>query len=45
MASTPFVEWDVSSIAQELTPSSAVIFVDDCAVARSRVGPNGVIAD
>jgi hypothetical protein len=45
MASTPFVEWDVSSIAQELTPSSAVIYVDDCAVARSRVGPNGVIAD
>jgi hypothetical protein len=45
MAPTPFVEWNASSIAQELTPSTAVIYVDDCAISRTRVGPNGVIAD
>jgi len=44
MASTPFVEWDVSSIAEELTPSTAVLFADDCAISRTRVGPNGVIS-
>jgi hypothetical protein len=45
MASTPFVEWNVSSIAEDLTPSTAVLYVDDCAISRTRVGPNGVIAD
>ena len=45
MAATPFVEWNACSIGADLTPSTAVIFVDDCAVSRSRVGPNGIIAD
>ena len=45
MAPTPFVEWNACSIAQELTPSTAVIYVDDCAVSRTRVGPNGIVAD
>jgi hypothetical protein len=45
MAPTPFVEWNACSIGADLTPSAAVIYVDDCAISRSRVGPNGVIAD
>jgi len=45
MAATPFVEWNACSIGADLTPSTAVIYVDDCAVSRSRVGPNGIIAD
>jgi len=45
MASTPFVEWNVSSIGEDLTPSTAVIYVDDCAISRTRVGPSGTIAD
>jgi hypothetical protein len=45
MAPTPFVEWNVCSIGADLTPSTAVIYVDDCAVSRSRVGPNGILAD
>ena len=31
--------------AQDLTPSTAVLYVDDCAVSRTRVGPSGIIAD
>jgi hypothetical protein len=44
MAPTSWIEWDVCSIGETLTPSPAVLFVDDCAVSRSRVGPNGLIA-
>jgi len=43
MASTPFVEWNVSSIGENLNPSTPVLYVDDCAVSRSRVGPGGMI--
>jgi hypothetical protein len=43
MASTPWVEWDACNIGQDLTPSTAVLYVDDCAVSRSRVGPTGII--
>ncbi len=45
MAPTPWVEWNASSIAEDLTPSTAVIYIDDCAVSRTRVGPNGILAD
>jgi hypothetical protein len=45
MAPTPWVEWNACSIAEDLTPSTAVLYVDDCAVSRSRVGPNGIIVD
>jgi hypothetical protein len=45
MAPTPFVEWNACSIGADLTPSVAEIYVDDAAVSRSRVGPNGIIAD
>ena len=45
MAPTPWIEWNACSIGQELTPSGAVLYVDDAAVSRTRVGPSGVIAD
>jgi hypothetical protein len=45
MAPTPFVEWNACNIGQELTPSLAVLYVDDAAVSRTRVGPNGTISD
>jgi hypothetical protein len=43
--STPWIEWNACSIGQDLTPSTAVLYIDDCAVSRSRVGPDGIIAD
>jgi hypothetical protein len=43
MASTPWVEWSVTSIGETLNPGTAVVYVDDCAVSRSRVGPDGMI--
>jgi hypothetical protein len=45
MAPTPWIEWNACSIGQDLTPSMAVLYVDDAAVSRTRVGPGGVIAD
>jgi hypothetical protein len=44
MAPTPWVAWDVSSIAPDLTPASAIVHIDDCAVSRARVGPDGILA-
>jgi hypothetical protein len=41
---TPLVEWNACSIGQDLTPGMAVLYVDDAAVSRTRVGPDGVIA-
>jgi hypothetical protein len=45
MAATPFVEWSPCSIGKELTPSTAVVYIDDCAVSRTRVGPSGLITN
>jgi len=42
---TPWIEWDVLNLADNLTPSAATLFVDDCAVSRKRVGPAGRIGD
>lgn len=44
MAPTSWVAWDVVSVAVNLNPSTAVLYVDDCALSRSRVGPHGTIA-
>jgi hypothetical protein len=44
MAPTSWVEWNVVSVAVNLNPSTAVLYVDDCAISRSRVGPHGIIA-
>ena len=45
MAPTPWIEWNACSIGQDLTPSVAVLYVDDAAISRTRVGPGGVIAE
>jgi hypothetical protein len=41
---TPWVAWDVVSVAESLSPSTATIYVDDCAISKVRVGPAGRIA-
>lgn len=41
---TPWVEWDACSVAEDLTPSTTTLYVDDCAVSLTRVGPSGIIA-
>ncbi len=45
MAPTPWVEWDVVNVGENLTPSTAVVAVDDCAISLSRVGLTGVITE
>jgi hypothetical protein len=40
---TPWIQWTVVSVAQDLTPSANVLYVDDCAISGSRVGPNGLL--
>jgi hypothetical protein len=42
-APSTWVQWIVSSIAVDLTPSGNVIYVDDCAIAGTRVGPSGLL--
>jgi hypothetical protein len=44
MAPTPWVEWDAVNVGENLTPSTAVVAIDDCAISLSRVGRTGVIA-
>jgi len=41
---TPWVAWDVVSVGDNLTPEPAILYVDDCAISKSRVGPTGLIA-
>ena len=43
VTAVPWTEWVVLSLGDNLTPSSNVIYVDDCAMAGSRVGPDGVL--
>ena len=45
MAPTPWIEWDVVNVGQNLTPSTAVVAVDDCAISFARVGPTGVVSE
>ena len=45
MAPTPWVEWDLVNVGENLTPSTAVVAIDDCAITFSRVGPTGVISE
>lgn len=44
ISATPWVEWDVCSVGEDLTPQMVTIYVDDCAISRSRVGPVGRLA-
>ncbi len=40
---TPWVQWLAVSVAEDLTPSTEVIFIDDAAISLSRVGPQGIL--
>jgi hypothetical protein len=44
LAPSSWIEWDPCSVGETLDPSPAVLFIDDCAISRTRVGPDGVIA-
>jgi len=44
LGTAEWVEWNVCSIGENLSPATAVLYIDDCAVSRTRVGPAGVIA-
>lgn len=43
--STPWAAWDVVSVAEVLNPETATIFIDDCAISRTRIGPTGSIGN
>lgn len=45
MAPTPWVEWDAVNVGEKLTPSTAVVAIDDCAISLSRVGTTGRISE
>jgi hypothetical protein len=45
MGPTPWIEWDACNIGENLSPTTAIIYVDDAAISRSRVGPDGVLED
>lgn len=45
MAPTSWIEWEVCSIGEDLMPSPAVIYIDDCALSQARVGPTGKITN
>jgi hypothetical protein len=40
-----WVEWDACNVGTNLTPSTAVVFIDDAAMSRTRVGPQGIITE
>ena len=42
---TPWVAWDVVSVAEVLSPETATIFIDDCAISNSRVGFTGSLGN
>ena len=42
---TSWVEWDACSIGENLTPQTVTLYIDDCAVSRSRVGPTGQLTE
>ena len=44
LGTATWVEWNACSIGENLSPATAVLYIDDCAVSRTRVGPTGIIA-
>lgn len=43
-SASDWVAWDVGSVVDGLTPQTMVVYIDDCAISRTRVGPRGVLA-
>jgi hypothetical protein len=42
---TSWVAWDVVSVGETLFPEPAILYVDDCAISQTRVGPTGLLAE
>jgi hypothetical protein len=42
---TSWVAWDVVSVGEALLPEPAILYIDDCAISRTRVGPTGLLAE
>jgi hypothetical protein len=42
---TTWTEWNACSIGENLTPQTVTIYIDDCAISRSRVGPAGLLSE
>ncbi|MFL5306304.1 MAG: hypothetical protein ACJ8F1_13885 [Polyangia bacterium] len=40
---SPWIQWAVTSVGQDLTPSANVLYVDDCAIGGAPVGIHGVL--
>ena len=45
MGPTPWIEWDTSSIGINLSQNPVTLYVDDAAISRTRVGPDGILED
>jgi hypothetical protein len=41
----PWVQWEACSVGEELTPNTAILYVDDAAISGQRVGPQGIITN
>lgn len=42
---TSWVEWNAVNVAVNLMPATETLYIDDAAVSRSRVGPEGIVSD
>ena len=42
---TSWVAWDVVSVGEALFPEPAILYVDDCAISRTRVGTTGLLTE
>ncbi len=40
-----WVAWDVVSVASDLTPEPAILYVDDCAISKTRIGLDGLLTE
>ena len=45
MSPNAWVEWNAVNVGVNLTPAVVNLFIDDCAVSLTRVGPTGVLAE
>jgi hypothetical protein len=38
-----WVAWNVGSVVEQITPQTVIVYVDDCAISRTQVGPTGLL--
>jgi hypothetical protein len=36
--------WNVGSVVEQITPQTVIVYVDDCAISRTQVGPAGLLS-